>query len=101
MRHGQGLQGLPAVCDGCGEPFSLEHALCCKKGGLVKKGHDHLVDESCHLASLAYGAGVKKEPFLRDASGKVLDKDLRADFMTSWLLVCGRGRGWRFLTTAF
>ncbi|CAM9595743.1 unnamed protein product [Heterosigma akashiwo] len=81
MRHGQGLQGLPAVCDGCGEPFSLEHALCCKKGGLVKKGHDHLVDESCHLASLAYGAGVKKEPFLRDASGKVLDKDLRADFM--------------------
>ena len=77
----------------------MEHALlCCKKGGLVKKGHDHLVDESCHLASLAYGAGVKKEPFLRDASGKVLDKDLRADL---WLIVCGRGRGWRFLTTAF
>ena len=25
--------------------------------------------------------GVKKEPFLRDASGKVLDKDLRADLM--------------------
>ena len=24
---------------------------------------------------------MKKEPFLRDASGKVLDKDLRADFM--------------------
>ena len=47
----------------------------------MKKGHDHLVDESCNLASLAYGAGVKKEPFLRDASGKVLDKDLRADFM--------------------
>ena len=43
--------------------------------------HDHLVDESCHLASLAYGAGVKKEPFLRNTSGKVLDKDLRADFM--------------------
>ena len=47
----------------------------------MKKGHDHLVDESCHLASLAYGAGVKKEPFLRDASGKVLDKDLRANFI--------------------
>jgi len=79
----QGLQGLPAVCgDGCGEPFSLEHALSCKKGGNVKLGHDQMVDESCHLVSLAYGAaGVKKEPFLRDASGKVLDKDLRADFM--------------------
>ena len=34
MRHGQGLQGLPAVCERCGEPFSLEHALCCKKGAL-------------------------------------------------------------------
>jgi len=50
--------------------------------GNIKLGHDQMVDESCHLVSMAYGAaGVKKEPFLRDASGKVLDKDLRADFM--------------------
>ncbi|CAM9998906.1 unnamed protein product, partial [Heterosigma akashiwo] len=27
------------------------------------------------------GGGVKKEPFLRDASGNVRDKDLRADFL--------------------
>jgi len=49
MRHGQGLQGLPAVCDGCGEPFSLEHALSCKKGGNVKLGHGQMMDKSCHL----------------------------------------------------
>jgi len=39
-------------------------------------------DECVHLCTLAYGAaGDKKEPFLRDASGNVRDKDLRADFM--------------------
>ncbi|CAM9690339.1 unnamed protein product, partial [Heterosigma akashiwo] len=28
LRHdGQELRGLPSVCDGCGAPFSLEHAL--------------------------------------------------------------------------
>ena len=39
-------------------------------------------DEWVHLCTMAYGAaGVKKEPFLRDVSGNVRDKDLCADFM--------------------
>ncbi|CAM9616222.1 unnamed protein product, partial [Heterosigma akashiwo] len=81
-RHGQELRGLPSVCDGCGAPFSLEHALNCMKGGNIKLGHDQVRDECGHLCTMAYGAaGVKKEPFLRDASGNVRDKDLRADFL--------------------
>ena len=100
LRHGQELRGLPSVCDGCGAPFSLEHALNCKKGGNIKLGHDQVRDECIHLCTMAYGAaGVKKEPFLREASGNVRDKDLRADFLA--ILVCGRGRGWRFFITAF
>mmetsp|Transcript_5588 Transcript_5588/g.7800 ORF Transcript_5588/g.7800 Transcript_5588/m.7800 type:complete len:368 (+) Transcript_5588:754-1857(+) len=82
LRHGQELRGLPSVCDGCGAPFSLEHALNCMKGGNIKLGHDQVRDECVHLCTMAYGAaGVKKEPFLRDASGNVRDKDLRADFL--------------------
>ncbi|CAN0135725.1 unnamed protein product, partial [Heterosigma akashiwo] len=84
LRHGgQELRGLPSVCDGCGAPFSLEHALNCIKGGNIKLGHDQVRDECVDLCTMAYGAaGVKKEPFLRrDASGNVRDKDLRADFL--------------------
>ena len=72
------------VCDGFGASFSLEHALNCMKGGNIKLGHDQVRDDECVylLCTMAYGAaGVKKEPFLRDASGNVRDKDLRADFM--------------------
>ncbi|CAM9923185.1 unnamed protein product [Heterosigma akashiwo] len=82
LRHRQELRGLPSVCDGCGAPFSLEHALNCMKGGNIKLGHDQVRDECVHLCTMAYGAaGVKKEPFLRDASGNVRDKDLPADFL--------------------
>ncbi|CAN0144970.1 unnamed protein product [Heterosigma akashiwo] len=92
LRHGQELRGLPLVCDGCGAPFSLEHALNCMKGGNIKLGHDQVRDECVHLCTMAYGAvGVKKkEPFLRDASGNVRDKDLRADFLA--IGVCERQR---------
>jgi hypothetical protein len=80
LRYGQQLKGLLLHCDGCGENNSLEHALSCKKGGNVKLGHDQMRDECAQLAQLAYG-NVKVEPFLRDSSGKMSSKDLRADFM--------------------
>ena len=60
----------------------MGHALNCMKGGNIKLGHDQVRDECVHLCTMAYeAAGVKKEPFLRDASGNVRDKDLRADFL--------------------
>ena len=29
------LREIPDLCDGCSSPFSLSHALSCRKGGLV------------------------------------------------------------------
>ncbi len=81
MRYGQRLMGLPSVCDGCGQPFGLEHALICKKGGNVKHGHDQVRDECAALCQMAFG-NAKVEPYLKDAYGAMItDKDLRADFM--------------------
>ena len=36
---------LPTNCDGCGYPFLVEHACCCKISGLVNLHHNLLADE--------------------------------------------------------
>ena len=59
-------------CDGCGEGFSIEHALSCKKGGLVTQRHDDARDEAGNLAAQAFTKGrVSYEPLInygRDTS---------------------------------
>ena len=35
LRYNLLLLGMPQLCDGCGTPMTVEHALCCKVGGLV------------------------------------------------------------------
>ena len=57
------LSGLPASCDSCGAPFSLQHGLDCAKGGLVKKCCNDLHDTDARVAVVAWG-GVPVEPIL-------------------------------------
>ena len=37
VRYHRPLLKMPAICDGCGAAFSYEHALDCKKGGLITR----------------------------------------------------------------
>ncbi|KAL7477593.1 hypothetical protein ACHAW6_004462 [Cyclotella cf. meneghiniana] len=54
---------LPSRCDGCGEGFTVELALNCKKGGLVGIHHDDARNKWAHLCSLAFtNARVVIEP---------------------------------------
>jgi hypothetical protein len=46
-------QNFPDKCDGCDAHFSLQHALGCKKGGLVMFRHNEIGDELANLASRA------------------------------------------------
>ena len=78
LRYGKEPLNLPSTCDGCDHVFSLQHAIDCKKDGLVKRGHDNLRDECAKLCEAAWG-DVKIEPVIKEASGR-LNNDLRADF---------------------
>ena len=44
IRYHRPLIKAPANCDGCGEAFSLTHALDCRKGGLVIQRHNEIRD---------------------------------------------------------
>jgi hypothetical protein len=45
IRLGFTPTALPEKCDGCGHYFTIEHALTCKKGGLVLLRHNDLAAE--------------------------------------------------------
>ena len=66
MRYGLELENLPKKCDGCGCNFSIEHALSCKKGGLVTVRHNEVRDELAYLATLATcSSRIRDEPIIQ------------------------------------
>jgi len=67
LRYRRPLCRTPTTCDGCGEPFSMTHALDCKKGGLIIQRHNEIRDTIGDLASIAW-KNIIKEPVVRDAN---------------------------------
>jgi len=67
LHYRKPLLHLPAACDGCGAPFSIEHALDCRYGGLVICIHNEVCDAFGDLALLVWSP-VLKEPVVCDGS---------------------------------
>ena len=67
LRYGKPLLQLPPRCDGCGSEFSVNHALDCKKGGLIVQRHNEIRDVICDLAGLVWKQ-IIREPIINDSS---------------------------------
>ncbi len=89
LRGGLIPLNLPASCDGCGQGFTLGHAMSCRKGGLVLLRHNDMSGEWNHLCSIALTpAAVSDEPLIHsgrdgtagaNANGTEAPPELRGD----------------------
>ena len=71
LRYNHLPLNMPQHCDGCNERMTVEHALSCKKGGLVHIRHDDVADEWRHLCGTALSFGrVEREPRIYSSVGR-------------------------------
>ena len=61
FRYGKDPPDLQPRCDGCGEEFDADHALKCRKGGLIIRRHNDVCRELQRLAEMNW-PGTVLEP---------------------------------------
>jgi hypothetical protein len=63
LRYARSPGDLPSHCDGCGQTFSVQHAMTCKTGGLVIIRHNEIADKLANLTSKALTpSAIHNEP---------------------------------------
>ena len=63
--------GTPTVCV-CGDRFSVDHAMICKRGGFIIQRHNDLRDLEANLRDLVCN-DVETEPALKEITGETLN----------------------------
>ena len=70
---------MKSVCDGCGEDFTVSHALDCKKGGFVAHRHNDFRDLNINLLHKSGLTQVTEQPVHKESSADG-DDGLRVDW---------------------
>ena len=71
LRYNLPLDNLPSTCP-CGDPFNVEHALICRKGGLIHQRHDNIRDLLTTLLGKVC-KDVEAEPHLIPITKEIMD----------------------------
>ena len=84
LRYRKPLLDLPILlplCDGCGAPFTVKHALDCHVGGLVGQRHNEVRDARDTVGDLAFLAWgqVTREPVVCESSNDPFSVIMIAD----------------------
>ena len=74
LRYYRELRGLPPTC-ACSQPFTITHALNCKKGGFVHIRHDNIRDFLAALLQIVQ-TDVQKEPPLQQLQTEVIPTNI-------------------------
>jgi hypothetical protein len=65
LRFGLTPSSLPSQCDGCGQRFTVEHAMTCRKGGMIVSRHNNVCAEWSQLCAQALSpSAVSDEPLI-------------------------------------
>ena len=80
LRLGLKPNAMHPRCDGCGERFTTEHAMSCRKGGLILHRHNDMVSTWGHLCGQAYTPStVSDEPIINSSRDIPLDNTNRTE----------------------
>ena len=72
LRYDWPVDDIPSTCV-CGDAFTVDHAMICKRGGLVTQRHNELRDLEAELLNMVC-TDVEIEPVLQDISGEQLGR---------------------------
>ena len=72
LRYDWPVDDIPSTCV-CGDAFTLDHAIICKRGGFVTQRHNELRDLEAELLNMVC-TDVEIEPVLQDISGEQLGR---------------------------
>ncbi|PFX22147.1 hypothetical protein AWC38_SpisGene13323 [Stylophora pistillata] len=70
LRHDWPFYDIPSVC-ACGENFTVDHAMICKRGGFVIQRHNELRDLDADLLSIVC---IEVEPVLQEITEEQLSR---------------------------
>jgi hypothetical protein len=71
LRFGLSPLSLPQRCEGCKQRFTVEHAMSCKKGGLIMLRHNELSAEWSSLCAQGLSpSAVSDEPLIHNGQGR-------------------------------
>ena len=88
FRYGLEPRNLQPKCDGCGQSFNADHALKCKKGGLIIRRHNDVCGELQRLSEMNW-PGTVLEPIIREGNPSLPAGHADRDGLVGDLLVRG------------